>query len=39
MLLDLMVKGIVDQRLDKKYVLSFNGKELVTIIPDPFEKK
>lgn len=38
-LLDLVVKGIVDQRLDKKYVLSINGKELLSMIPDPFSKK
>lgn len=37
-LLDLVVKGIVDQRLDKKYVLSINGKELLSMIRDPFEK-
>jgi hypothetical protein len=39
MLRNLIVRGIVDQRLDKKYVLSINGKELLSMIPDPFEKK
>jgi len=36
---NLIIRGIVEQRLDKKYILSFNGKDLLSLIQDPFNKK